>query len=100
MSTVTRRQLLVMAGGAAALALPACGKKLPSSCTDTTGLSPDELQARSALAYVDATTQPGKTCETCQQYVGPKTEGACGSCKVLKGPVHPNGNCKVFVLRA
>jgi hypothetical protein len=90
---IGRRQLFVLAGGALATA---CGKKLPSSCTDTTGLSGDEIAARTALGYADASGDPAKACSACRQYVEAKSDGACGECKVLKGPVHPNGTCKGF----
>jgi len=97
MSLSRRRLLEGAAGTATSLVLGGCKAKLPDACTDVTGLPEGEVQARMALAYVDATPFAGKkTCESCQQYVAPAKEGACGGCKVLRGPVHPNGYCKSY----
>lgn len=94
---VGRRHLLqAAAGGLVSLVGLACKKKVPDSCVDTSGLEKDEVQARVSLAYQDATPFPPKECETCVQYIAPKAEGACGTCKLLKGPVHPHGFCKSF----
>ncbi len=99
---ITRREALRLCGGAGA-AVGVLGvldigcKKEPSfACLDTTGLTPDEVQARTTLAYVDTATEPGRNCVACQQYVAPPSGSGCGTCKVLKGPVHPQGGCKVF----
>jgi hypothetical protein len=93
------------------LATVSCTKK-QFACMDVTGLSADEAQARMTLAYTDSSTDPKKTCATCQQFVeGVPARGAssppwleakegCGTCKLLKGPIHPNGNCKSFALKA
>lgn len=90
-----RVSLTVLAAGAwGALG---CGKK-ELTCTDTTGLSADEAQARTTLAYVDKTPEAAKNCANCLQYV-PGAADACGACKVLKGPVHPNGYCKVWAAK-
>jgi hypothetical protein len=84
---------LVVLGGAA------CNKPAALVCTDTTGLAAPDLQVRTSLAYVDVSTEPGKMCSNCQQFVAPAAAGTCGSCKVLKGPISPNGYCKSFVLK-
>jgi hypothetical protein len=98
--SVSRRAVL---GGAmsSALGLVAlgCKRKLPSSCMETTGLQPDEIQARKTLDYRDATPFPDKTCERCQQFVAAREDGACATCKVLRGPVHPYGYCKSFAAK-
>ena len=73
---------------------------MPASCTDTAGLAKDDVQARAAVAYADSSPQPGKACSGCQQFVAPPDEGTCGSCKLLKGPVHPNGYCRAFAPKA
>ena len=87
-----RRQFLLV------LATVSCSKK-QFTCTDVTGLTPDDIQARTTLAYSDFSTDVKKTCATCQQFVEANKEG-CGTCKILKGPVHPNGSCKSFALKA
>jgi len=76
----------------------ACGKPKALSCNDTTSLAPADLQVRTALAYVDVSMEPGKTCTGCQQFV-PIAPNTCGTCKVVKGPINPKGNCKSFVAK-
>lgn len=74
-----------------------CSKK-ELTCVDTTGLTPDEITARTTLGYVDKTPEPAKLCSNCIQYV-PAAPDKCGGCKVLKGPVHPSGYCKVWAAK-
>jgi hypothetical protein len=97
------RRSFVMLGGC--LALPAgvlaatgCNRAqaMPSSCTDTTGLSDDERAMRSTLSYVDRSSAPDRACKGCQQWSAPPEDGECGHCKLLKGPIHPMGSCKAF----
>jgi hypothetical protein len=98
---MNRRYLMM--GAIGLLAGAACSKKEeegPKSCTDTTGLTPDELAARTALGYVDTSTEAGKLCNTCQQYVAAPDPKSCGSCKVMKGPVHPKGYCKAWAQKS
>jgi hypothetical protein len=101
---LSRRDVLrrgAVLGALAALGAAACGKeKSPAlTCTDISGLSAGDLQVRTTLAYVDQSTEPGKSCANCQQFVAPATAGTCGTCKVLKGPINPAGNCKSFVAK-
>ena len=105
-STVSRRHLLSRGATLAAVALfgtAACGKEKPAalSCTDTMGLSTADLTVRGALAYVDYSTEPGKQCLGCQQFLPavPAVPAACGQCKVVKGPINPAGYCKSFVAK-
>ncbi len=88
-------------GAIAALSAAACGKKTPTlSCADTTGLSPADVQIRTTtLAYTEHSTEPGKMCSGCQQFVAPPAPGTCGTCKILKGPINPAGYCKSFVAK-
>jgi hypothetical protein len=85
--------LVVLGGGAA------CNKPAALVCTDTTGLAATDVQVRTSLAYVDVSTEPGKSCANCQQYVAAAAAGTCGTCKVVKGPINPGGYCKSFVLK-
>ena len=106
---LSRRTLLeqgAAAGAWAVVGTAGCGKETPKalSCTDTTGLSPGDLQVRSALAYVDYSTEPGKVCSKCQQFLETDAylahaPNACAACKVVKGPINPAGNCKSFVAK-
>ncbi len=70
-----------------------------ATCLDVTGLSPDEVNTRNNVAaYIDRATDASKKCLACVQYV-PGTPNACGGCKVVKGPIHPEGGCKLFVAK-
>ncbi len=100
---LSRRDLLhqtAAMGALAAIGATGCKEKTPPlACTDTSALSPADLQVRTLLAYVDASMEPGKTCSVCQQFL-PAAPNACGACKVVKGPINPGGNCKSFVAKA
>jgi hypothetical protein len=99
---VSRRDVLqagALLGVIAAVGTVACNKeKKALSCTDTTSLSATDAQVRTTLAYVDHSTEPGKSCLHCQQFI-PAAPDACGSCKVVKGPINSGGNCKSFVAK-
>jgi hypothetical protein len=101
MSDPSRRDLLKQLGAAAlALGGAACKRDVaPFSCADAPGLAPEEASARTTLAYAEPARDAARTCATCQQYVPAPADGACGACKVLKGPVHPGGTCKVFAAK-
>ena len=76
-----------------------CGKKkVALSCIDTSALSPADLQVRTTLAYTDLSIEPGKLCSLCQQFI-PGAPNACGTCKVVKGPINPRGSCKSFLAK-
>ncbi len=66
------------------------------SCTDTTGVTPSDLQMRNSLAYSDTSTEPEKACDKCLHFL-PGPENACGTCRLVRGPIHPKGTCKSFV---
>jgi hypothetical protein len=101
---ISRRSLLqrtAALGTFSAFGAVSCGKRESAAlvCTDTTGLSPADLSVRTVLAYVDVSTTPGKTCSTCQQFVPSPVPRSCGTCKILKGPINPIGNCKSYLAR-
>jgi hypothetical protein len=103
-SKLSRREALSKTAALAWMAaVPAigCGKEKPKAlmCTDTTGLTPADLQIReTVLAYVDVSAIPGKNCANCQQFI-PGPPNACGTCKILKGPINPTGNCKSYLAK-
>lgn len=91
------RHLVVLS---ASLALPAtltqlgCSRK--PSCLDVTGLSPEDVRARQDVAaYTEAAPDPTKKCSACAQWIAAAPD-ACGGCKVVKGPINPEGSCKLF----
>lgn len=65
-------------------------------CTDTSGLTEQEITTRMNSKYVDETPIAGKVCDNCIQWEPPKEEGTCGGCKVIAGPVHPKGYCNLW----
>jgi len=91
--TSRRRLLLFSASTVALIAGVGCKKSAPATCP-TSSLTPDDLQVRTVLGYVDSSPDAAKTCAKCQQYV---PADPCGSCKVVKGAIHPEGYCRVFV---
>jgi hypothetical protein len=100
---ISRRDLFhhsAALGVLAAVGAGACGKPQSAalSCSDTSGLSAPDVQVRTALVYNDVSVEPGKACSSCQQFL-PGPAGACGSCKILRGPINPSGSCKAYVAK-
>ena len=104
----SRRSALKVLGGAPLLAgltsaaLLGCGKKTePDSCSDVSALAEPEKMARSALQYSDRSPQADKTCKLCNLYQAPPSDPSqCGTCQIVKGPIHPKGYCTAFVAKA
>lgn len=100
--SVTRRQFLsrVTAAGVALSApavLAACGgggaPTTASACDGYATLTPEDIQMRQTLQYVDQTPDAAKNCANCKLYTAPAGEGACGGCQLFAGPVVANGYC-------
>jgi hypothetical protein len=101
-SKLSRRDVLQKSAalGLFAVVGTACGKEQKVlSCTDTMSLSAADAAVRTSLAYQDKSPEPGKSCTGCQQFI-PAAPDACGTCKVLKGPINPAGYCKSFAPKA
>jgi hypothetical protein len=100
---LSRRDVLHRSAALSVLALvgSACGKetKKTLTCTDTSSITPTDLNVRSTLAYVDVSTEPGKSCSNCQQFVAGPDADHCGTCKVVKGPINPKGYCKSYAAK-
>ena len=99
---LSRRDLLRSAAGLLVLSTAAAckGKASPSLCTDLSALQPADTAVRTALGYVEPSTEPGKDCAGCVQFTAaPSDAGACGSCKLMKGPIHPKGYCRASLPR-
>lgn len=100
---MSRRELLgatLFAGAAAAFGssvLTACGGSGPT-CTDTTGLSQGDIATRTANLYVDVSTEAVKNCNSCNFFRG-AGDNACGTCQVIKGPISPAGNCRLWAAK-
>lgn len=69
-------------------------------CTDTSGLKDSEIKTRESLKYVDKSTKPDKTCANCNLYEAPDSEGSCGGCSVVPGPINPAGYCNSWVKKS
>ena len=77
--------------------LVACSKQ--PQCTDVSGLSPDDARLRTEIAaYVEQSPDPAKLCAGCMHFTS-AGDKACGSCKVVKGPINPGGTCKLFAAK-
>jgi len=98
------RHLLVLSASVAmpTMLVAACkgggGGASALSCSDTTGLTPDEIKLRTDLAYAEPSTDPSKACEKCNFYRAAGA-GACGSCTLIKGGINPIGSCKSYVAK-
>jgi len=67
-------------------------------CTDVTGLTDGEKTLRTAFQYVEKSKNANKVCSDCMQFTS--VPGGCGSCKVVKGPINPAGNCASWIKRS
>jgi hypothetical protein len=77
--------------------LAACNRG--PKCDDTTGLSPEDAKVRTEVAaYVEKSPDITKYCSTCVQFTAGGSD-ACGTCKVVKGPINPEGTCKLYVAK-
>lgn len=94
---VLRRLALIVPAVGAGTLFVACSKK--ANCTDEAGLSPDEKRLRNETAkYVDQTMEANKRCSGCLQFIAAEP-GQCGGCKVVKGPINPDGYCILYVAK-
>ena len=86
MSDLSRRVIIIRAVGLlAAAAAPA----LAGSAHAQAKLAKD------AVKY-QAKPKDGKDCDDCLQFVPGKNAKAMGTCKIVEGPISPNGWCIAF----
>ncbi len=71
--------------------------KANSPCSDTSGLTDAEIATRTSNEYMIASPYNDKFCGTCNLYVMPKGDNKCGSCLVVKGPISPQGYCRLWI---
>jgi hypothetical protein len=71
------------------------------SCTDTSRLWPAERKTREDNRYRDLSERRlgHEYCFRCENFVAPAEPGTCGTCRTIKGPIHPLGWCKSWALR-
>lgn len=94
-------RLAVWTGTAAAMpsVLVACSGPSGPSCSDVSGLQPAEVQMRTQQAYVENSTQPGRSCSQCNFFQAAAAD-QCGTCQVIRGPINPGGYCNLWAQRA
>lgn len=98
---LTRREALerTLAIGAlipASWLLGGCGGGAAALSCETDA---DKAQ-REQMKYVAKTTNPQQRCDNCAQWVAAAAAGQCGTCKVVKGQIHPEGYCMVWAKKA
>lgn len=97
-----KRALMVLGAAAVApSALAACGsdEEAGLSCSNTAALTPAELTTRQSQHYTDHSTHADKRCNNCRFYTA-GAPNACGECQVIRGPIHPEGNCDLWAAQA
>ncbi len=113
---MNRRQFVKKAGvwglvGVAAVYLPGCGqeeaeelaakphnaiqaaREAADPCNDVSQLSPGERTTRTTFKYQARAKDPTKLCVTCNFWVPDPKGGLCGTCTLVKGPIHPKAGC-------
>ncbi|HLG88589.1 MAG TPA: hypothetical protein VKZ79_15485 [Alphaproteobacteria bacterium] len=86
---LTRRGLLACAALTSLWGMFATISKAAAEtvCADPNFGDPEQ---KKSLHYVEASADPRKTCEDCMYF---QSQGRCGSCRILSGPVNPAGYC-------
>lgn len=62
-------------------------------CSDLSGLTENDLEARKSLGYQDKAPLHDKRCATCSLFLPAKDAKDCGKCTLFKGPINPGGTC-------
>jgi hypothetical protein len=62
-------------------------------CSDLSGLSPEEIATRDTFKYQKKADDPAKVCTKCNFWQPPAEGSPCGTCTLVKGPIHPEGTC-------
>jgi len=62
-------------------------------CSDLSGMTPEELATRTTFKYEERAKDPTKLCATCNFWIPDPKGGLCGTCTLVKGPIHPQGGC-------
>lgn len=66
-------------------------------CNDLSTLTKDQLVTRETFKYETKASDATKLCQSCN-FWQPSTKGEpCGTCTLVKGPIHPLGSCMSWV---
>lgn len=96
MKTMTRREVLRLAGGATAIIPLAMLTTHQAVATDMPQVDPEDATAK-ALGYVHASENAEQLCNNCQLYTG-EAEAEWGQCTIFPGKsVNAQGWCKSWV---
>ena len=91
-----KRALTVVGSVALVPVIKACGGGEEGlTCTDTAGLSPGDVATRTSNSYVDHSQMSDKNCLNCQFFQA-GAANQCGTCTVVRGPIHPEGYCSLW----
>ncbi len=72
-------------------------KAVADPCNDLSTLTKDQMVTRTTFKYENKASDATKLCETCNFWL-PATKGElCGTCTLVKGPIHPLGSCMSWV---
>ena len=93
----TSRRAFLHGGALLALSMVGCRSRR-FDCNDSSSLSPADTKARNEVLYVEAASTPSTACDVCQYWINAGTNG-CGGCRLLRGPIHPKGTCRLFVMK-
>ena len=101
---ISRREFLhatTLLGGVVVVLGAGCGSSGTGAltCTDTRALSDADRALRAHLQYSDRSPDPTTTCSGCRFFIAPASVPACGTCSLVRGPVHPDGKCTSWVAK-
>lgn len=94
-----RHALTVVVASGGAMLLGCSGSSSGLRCDDVSGLSANDADFRRGQGYVERSTRPGRSCETCN-FFEPAAPASCGGCTLIRGPINPEGYCNLWVQRA
>ncbi|MCB9592463.1 MAG: high-potential iron-sulfur protein [Sandaracinaceae bacterium] len=69
------------------------------TCTDTTGLAAAAVATRESQNYTDSSPNAEQKCSGCRFFTAGQA-GHCGTCQVVQGPIHPDGNCSLWAAQS
>ncbi len=95
---IKRGVVLSVVASAPAALFTGCGSG-ELRCNDESALSTAERDARHGAGYAERAADRARACSGCNFYQAAGAN-ACGSCTVVRGPIHPEGSCNLFVARA